>query len=268
MLMEATEVRANLLSHGTPERGKNVKSIMITPEQLENIPTPEPTRTWHPVAHSEVVERVREKVIGNGWQFINAENPFQLCITETYTKMFGVTKIVIPGYSDSDNEIQLALGFRNSHDKTLALRFALGSHVFVCSNLVISGDFQTHRVHTANIDVMETIERTFEQIPLASRQLIAWTGSLREKPISHDTGVSLLAEAVERKALPLGDFMSARSDFLSAYAGENPLIQHGQTYWAAYQACSAQYKKHDMHVLQDYSTNLNRLFAETVGGMN
>ncbi len=37
--------------------------------------------------------------------------------------------------------MQLQIGWQNSYDKSLSLKFALGTHVFICSNGCVSGDF-------------------------------------------------------------------------------------------------------------------------------
>jgi hypothetical protein len=58
--------------------------------------------------------------------------------------MFGVTKITIPGILDA--EAQLAIGFRNSHDKSMAVRIAVGASVMVCDNMLITGDINIRRL--------------------------------------------------------------------------------------------------------------------------
>lgn len=264
-LKQEAQVTAKLTSHGTPEGGKMVHSLMVTPEQLINIPTPEPTRTWRPVPHYDVVQATTKMILDQGWQFVDPEHPYELCLTETYTKLFGVTKILIPGYSDIDKEIALALGFRNSHDKTLSLTFAAGAHVWLCSNLCITADFRVRRSHTVHISVEEVLKRVLDMVPGAAKTLIGWIGNLRSMPIARDTGVSILAEAVQTKALALTDFMPARDAFLTAYEDNNPQIHYGTTYWAVYQAITSQYKKHALGVNQGYSTALNDLFLRKIG---
>jgi hypothetical protein len=266
MTMEPTTklATATLVSHGTIEKGKRVNTVHVTPEGLALIPTPDPTRTWQPVPHIEVVRQIEQMIIQHGWKFVDA-TPFNICVTETYTKMFGVTKIIIPGYTDMSADMSLAMGFRNSHDKSLALSLALGTHIGVCSNLAFNGDIKLSRIHTRHISVNELLEQAFKMIPAAGKRLLDWTIKLRTKPVGIDTGISLLAEAVERKALPIGDFMDARADFQTAYTGANPQIQYGTTYWGVYQAITAQYKRHPLHVNQSYSAELNTLFIEKVG---
>src|SRR5206468_3078013 len=47
-----------------------------------------------------------------------------------------------------------ALGLRTSNDKTMSIQIAIGARVFVCDNLVFSGELiALKRKHTANLDL-------------------------------------------------------------------------------------------------------------------
>lgn len=259
------QAKASLMAHGAMDGVKRVRTVLVTPEELALVPTPAATDTWRPVPHIEVVNTIREMVAGHGWGFVNPDNPFDLAVTETGTKLFGVTTVAIPGYTDAEKNMQLAIGFRHGNDKELAFKVAAGSKVFICSNLIITGDIQITRKHTSGIDIREVLERAFERIPGAAKRLFGWMNNLREMPITVEAGVTLLAEAVEAGALPISDFMTARKAFLLANQGMNPEIEAGGTYWAAYNAVTAQYKKHGLQTNQGYSAALNALFVSKVG---
>jgi hypothetical protein len=40
----------------------------------------------------------------------------------------------------ADSEMQIQVGWQNSYDKSITLKWALGVHIFICSNGAISGD--------------------------------------------------------------------------------------------------------------------------------
>lgn len=126
-------------------------SRLVTLKELEAIPTPERTETWKPVPHIVVPRLIDSMVDERSWSFVDPENRYQFAVSKEGDKLFGVTKVVIPGV-DVGDEFQMAIGFRNSHDKTLALRIAVGASVFVCDNLIITGDMQVRRIHTGGID--------------------------------------------------------------------------------------------------------------------
>ena len=41
----------------------------------------------------------------------------------------------------ADSEMQLQIGWQNSYDKSLSLKFAIGTRIFICENGCVSGDY-------------------------------------------------------------------------------------------------------------------------------
>lgn len=247
------QAKATLLAH--------TGTSVVTLDHLKTIEVPPATDTWTPVPHITIPQGITEMVQSRGWSFIDPENNrFQVAVTKDGDKMFGVTKITIPDILDA--EAQLAIGFRNSHDKSMAVRIAVGASVTVCDNMLITGDINIRREHTSRISVMDVLERAFDQIPAAAQAMFGWLNDLKDRQLKAEAGVALLAEAVERKALPIGDFMDARSSFLASYEGANPIINHPGTVWSAYQAVTEQFKKHALSRTQEYTINLNTLVRE------
>lgn len=239
----------------------------VTVKELAKIKTPTATETWQPIPHVQVPEIITKMVKQNNWSLINNEmtdSPFRLTVTKDNAKLFGVCKVEIPGLV-KDEDFQLAIGFRNSHDKTLALRIAVGSHVMVCSNLCMSGDIQLRRVHSIHISTIEAVTAAFEMIPDAAKRLFGWMSDLRTMQISQDAGVALLAQAVEMKALPITTFMDARASFISACKNENPTVKYGGTMWSVYQTITEQYRDRSLPQNQWLSENLNKMITEKTG---
>jgi hypothetical protein len=233
----------------------------VTIKELESIKVPKATNTWTPVPHVVIPDLISDLVKKNGWKFLDkGEERFQVEVSREGNRMFGITKIGIPGIEIE--EAELAIGFRNSHDKTMAVRVALGANVTVCDNKVITGDLQVRRVHNGKIDVLEALEYAFEQIPAAAKSLGSWWDSLKTKKLTVEKGVSILADLVEAEALLLEDFMDARKSFISAYAGANRTIDHGGTLWSVYQSVTEQFKKHTLRKNQRYTINLNEKIRE------
>lgn len=234
------------------------QSRLVTTRELAKIPTPEPTDTWTPVPHHIVPEVITDLVKEREWGFVDNKNPFQISVTPDNLKMFGVTKVAIPGVQ-MDAEMQMAIGFRNSHNRTMALRIAVGTSVMVCDNLMITGDLQVRREHTRFIDPRMVLEQAFDRIPEASKRLMEWMVNMRGVNMGAEGGVSFLAEAVEAGALPIGDFMDARRELFLSLEGNNEQIGHRGTLWAAYQTITAQWRDHSLNRTQGYSENLNKL---------
>jgi hypothetical protein len=253
---------ATVMNHGVKEGGKLVKTIPVTITDLKKVKTPKETKYWHPVPHARVPELIIDAVKTNGWDFVGTNGDrFQMVMTENSSKLFGVCKIVIPGV-ETGSDFQMALGFRNSQDKTLSLRIAVGTNVIVCSNLLIRGEIMVKEYHGPNMDPINLINRAFDMIPGAAKSLSGWMGNMREIKITEDNGVAFLAEAVERKALSTFDFMEVRANFLSAYRDENPAIDYGNSLWSAVQACSESWKKHLLSSVQPSSEKLYQLVQD------
>jgi hypothetical protein len=107
---------------------------------LRAVPTPEPTRTWFPLGHHEVLEVV-ESTLREGGFNIDRE---QLALSRTDARFFGtldLASVVAPG-------VTLAIGIRNSTDKSLPIGFCAGSRVFICDNLAFNSEVTIARKHT------------------------------------------------------------------------------------------------------------------------
>ena len=65
-------------------------------------------------------------------------------------RLFGVLKIQREDVAIGQ-DYQLAIGIRNSHDKTMSAGMVAGLIVMVCSNLDFMGDFKTSHKHSVNV---------------------------------------------------------------------------------------------------------------------
>lgn len=125
---------ANLMLHAG--------SQLVSMDELRACHTPQPVGRWHPVSHVRVLESVKES-LGEGGYSVASE---KLAITKEGARFFGtldLTAPLVPG-------VTLAVGVRNSVDKTFPLGFCAGSRVFVCDNLAFSAELMVRRKHTLN----------------------------------------------------------------------------------------------------------------------
>lgn len=119
-------------------------------QDLLALPVPLPTETHKPVPHAEVVRAVVESL---GLRNISVVRD-EYAVSPDAMRMFGVMEIDVD-YSG----VRLALGLRNSHDKSFSLGITAGYRVFVCDNLAFSGDFTpVSKKHTRNFDHVEVID--------------------------------------------------------------------------------------------------------------
>ena len=115
---------------------------LCTLDELRAVPTPTPEGRWHPVAHTNVLETVKETLHGAGYT-IRAE---KYGIAREGKRFFGVLDLSTP----LAEGVSLSVGVRNSVDKSFPLGFAAGSRVFVCDNLAFRSELLVRRKHTLN----------------------------------------------------------------------------------------------------------------------
>jgi hypothetical protein len=115
---------------------------LATRQQLLEAPLPLATRTWQPISHTHVLDKSVEALHAAGYQVTRE----QLGLAKDGHRFFGILDLAreINGGSSS-----LAIGIRNSTDKTFPMGLVGGSRVFVCDNLSFSAELiDVRRKHT------------------------------------------------------------------------------------------------------------------------
>ena len=108
-----------------------------TRELVISTPLPEETKTYKPVSHEQLIDLTLNSIQSAGFQLNK----------ELYTWSNG-GNIATGRYTISnvaDSEMQLQIGWQNSYDKSLSLKFAIGTHILICSNGCVSGDYGSFR---------------------------------------------------------------------------------------------------------------------------
>jgi len=115
-----------------------------TMDQLANIPLPKETKSYKPVAHIELANMLSSLATSLLPEFSLANSQFGLA--RDGAQLFGVHT-----YQNGDSALGLSIGFRNSYDRSLSVGIAVGASVFVCDNLMLTGDLTVLRKHTTNV---------------------------------------------------------------------------------------------------------------------
>ena len=125
---------------------------LVELESLKSIELPEETRTYKPVPHYDLVMNT----INSGDIFLKPQG-YNLESTNFGLGRKGNHMFFTLNYGREGARNGLTIGGRNSYDKTTSIGLAAGMHVFVCDNLMFSGDQVTYlRKHTGNVmDDME-----------------------------------------------------------------------------------------------------------------
>jgi hypothetical protein len=107
------------------------KDILLTAE------IPQETKTYKPISHQQLIDLTLESINQAGFELDK----------ETYSAARGGNvangRYAITNVADS--EMQLQIGWQNSYDKSMSLKFAIGTRIFICSNGCVSGDYGAFR---------------------------------------------------------------------------------------------------------------------------
>jgi hypothetical protein len=143
--------------------------------ELVHILPPEPTATFKPISHAELVERMIE---GLTFRQINVIRD-EYAVSEDGMKLFGVLDLE-SGFDGA----RYALVLRNANDKSMRLALTVGYRVFVCDNMCFHGDFTPVLAKHFNlIDAIDVglgrMQRNFEPM---RKQVEGW----RETQLTDD----------------------------------------------------------------------------------
>jgi hypothetical protein len=114
----------------------------VTLEELQGFRAPQPVGRWYPVSHARVVETVKTTLGEAGYE-IQKE---QFGVMRDGGRFFGTIDLGTPAATG----VTLAVGIRNSVDKSFPLGFCAGNRVFVCDNLAFRSDLLVRNKHTLN----------------------------------------------------------------------------------------------------------------------
>ena len=110
----------------------DLKTYATTKAALISVPTPVDTRTYRAFGHNQLVDLTLEGIEKSGFKLDN----------EYYT-MAREGNVANGRYTIrdvADSEMQIQVGWQNSLNKSISLKWALGVRIFICSNGAISGD--------------------------------------------------------------------------------------------------------------------------------
>jgi hypothetical protein len=94
---------------------------------------PKETRTYKPVSHGQLIDLTLESIHQAGFK-LDSEKYSAARDGNIANGRFTISNV-------ADKEMQLQIGWQNSYDKSLSLKFAIGTQIIVCENGMVSGDY-------------------------------------------------------------------------------------------------------------------------------
>jgi len=101
------------------------------------VPVPAQTATYKPVSNAQLIDLTLAAIDGAG--FTLGKEAYKLAADgQVSTGKFTLTNIM-------DSEMQIQIGWQNSYNRQVSLKFAIGVNIMICSNGVVSGDMGTFK---------------------------------------------------------------------------------------------------------------------------
>jgi hypothetical protein len=144
-------------------------SKLLRPELAQILP-PEPTDTFKPIGHADLVNQIIE---GLSFRHINVVRD-EYAVSEDGMKLFGIMDL-----EAGMDGARFSLGLRNANDKSMRLGLTVGYRVFVCDNMAFHGDFTPvlakHSKHFVLADAIDIglgrMQRNFDPM---RKQIDGW----------------------------------------------------------------------------------------------
>ncbi len=214
-----------------------------TRDDLHRVETPEPTQSWKPVPHIEVVNTLTERAASRGL-IVKAER-FALHDGTLYSANGIQTRIPgarMFGSLDFDPIYGMpfpagcapSAGIRNSHDKSYTLSLLSGARVFICANGVLSAEHIINRKHTSRLDLTESIDTALNAFMESLRGFYESYERLRSRRLNRTEANSLVVQLAQAGAFASSDIIPVVREF------ENPrhLEFAEKNGWNLYQSCT------------------------------
>lgn len=164
---------------------------------LASAPVPEPTESYHPVPYDRFVEEVKLHVP----RFSLSVESEAYALARHGAQMFGVLTCT---NGDGPKDHGLAIGIRNSYDRTLSVGLVAGTRVFCCDNLAFSGEVRMQRKHTLHVfrDLPDLIYRMLSQVSSMKSRIEAEIAAMKALELRPADAHHLMIEAVRGRVLP------------------------------------------------------------------
>ena len=162
-----------------------------TKELILQADVPVQTKTYKPVSHGQLIDLTLNGIQNAGFK-LDRETYSAAQDGQIANGRFTISNV-------ADSEMQLEIGWQNSYNKKLTLKFALGTRIIVCQNGCVSGDYGAFKKkHVGEIQsftpnaISEYIKAAGETFRTIQRQ----RQSMKEMEITNRTKAELIGRMI------------------------------------------------------------------------
>lgn len=208
----------------------------VDEDTVRAVVPPVRTETWHPISHRMLLDEVLGALTERGLVIDRRE----FSLSRDKHQLFSI--FTMRGNDAIAKDFSLALGLRNSTNKTLPAGIVSGARVFVCDNLALTGDIVIKRKHTSGIEeaLPGLIRSALDQWVLKAQEQATVFNRWKTIEIDSKVATDVIVRSAEAGALPQAGILPVRREFLNPRHAEFA----GNTVWGLYNAYT-QYLTHD-----------------------
>lgn len=143
----------------------DIKTYQVPQKKLLEVVPPESTRTYKAISHGQLIDLTLEGIHSSGFQ-LGRQNYSMARKGNVANGHYTITDV-------ADSEMQIQIGWQNSYDKSITLKWAMGVNIFICFNGCISGDIGAFkRKHQGSVQEF-TPQAIAEYIKTAAEVFVA-----------------------------------------------------------------------------------------------
>lgn len=219
------------------------RATPVSVAQLADMPCPEPTDSWRPYPHSEVVAALSDRMEARGLKVRSSRLTLVdgamypgrgVRVDVKGARLFGSfdlepTGEFVPGAVPS-------LGLRNSTDQRYSLTVLIGMRVMACSNgvLYVERGVQVSRKHTSGLELEAAFDNALDAYEDSVPGMTDLYGRLRGQRLSMTKAKSLVVDCAAAGAIPSSHILDVVREF------ERPSFPafRERNRWTLYQAAT------------------------------
>lgn len=167
-------------------------STKVDREFLRGVATPEAVGIWKPIPHYDAACCVVEQAMKRGFAVTKEE----YALDKAQAKLFGVVKFANQD-GDLFTETTKMIGFRHSHDKSMAFSITVGKTVIVCDNMAFGGEMVMKHKHTSGFDFCSQVDTLFNGIDDRYGALDEGIAELKGQPLTPFEARSLIIDTAD-----------------------------------------------------------------------
>jgi hypothetical protein len=216
----------SLLSH----RG----STFATEAQLEALPPPVSRGPIHqPVPHAQLVGMLKGAALTRGFDVVRGE----FALGRKGQRLFGVMDLEPSARPIAKSDHGMSIGFRNSTDESLAITVVAGARVFVCDNLVLSGELiALQRRNTTGLDLSAALLAGFDRYLTHVNALDYQIAQLQTVEVSDLEAKAKIFDIFAQRVLPPRLFRKV--DWFYFHPTSEMTDCQPRTLWGVHNACT------------------------------